>query len=636
MSRVFFIQASLNVKNRLGHRQLFMEKDAAGDALLKFAINTFRKVSLVDKVCVVTSDNPVDDCVADLVNALAKTQDASLKPLMLYRISADKAYAFSNSNIAADTLLNNIPLYGLYNANGIVEICEDISCEQGVFLPVETGMTLMADAVDKNIAKYGNDDCYVKPLYFFTVENVKKFLRQYLIKRDKESKIILAEIGAELEELRKLNLYSDEKLKDIVRFKKTKFAADFQNTAINLNILFGFMQDKQRKEDVSFADVQHITPLLNQVNLEDARKTISTLSDLSAKTFFDIIQSKESTSDTLVYPGYLEIEITSKCNKSCTTCPHTRLTRSKEDMSLDVFKDIIDETSAYVPFVSFSGYGEPTMHPNLLDMVKYAKEKQFFRVCLETNASMLSDEMLKGLADAGLDIIILNLNTIDEGIDFKQNDLPSSHIIERILEFNVNNVNSTISLVLQIVKTVNNNDMIEFYYQRWQHIVDKIVINPFNDFLGDFDSQRSVDFSPLARDRTFCFKTLHSLFVNASGQPHVCLQQYDTSIENSEKDKTLLDIWRANRVMGGKYDFCLHCRIWHMLDSYSQTISHGVDISLLEHRLYNEIVPSTFTEGEICYNNNEYEKALDLWEDILRVYPHHERIHAYLDAMLKK
>lgn len=633
MSRVFFIQASLAVKNRLGRKHLFMEKDTSGYPLLKFLIQRVRKVSCIDQVCIVTSDKQIDDEVVSLVDDLAKDTTSSCKPLTSYRVASDKPYAFSDDNILADKLLNNIPLYGLYSANAVVEILEELKSDSGVFLPAEIDITISTDYLEKIISKYGDDDLFIRPLFLFSVNSVKNALRQYLIKRNKDNNIALSNMAADIEELRSLNLYTNEDITDITKIKKTNFAEYNENSQINSNVLLGYMHDKMRKKPIDSKDVGVGMPLLTGVNLSEIRKSVDFLNDITIDKFFEFLSLADNLSGPQAYPGYMEVELTSRCNLACDYCPNTRLKREKEDMPLAKFKEIVDNTVSYVPFLSLSGYGEPLVHPDVVEAVKYAKEKGFFKVCIETNASFLNDDMLLALSKAGLDIIVINLNALDNDENFTTKELPSAALVKRLMDFNEKKVGKKISLVLQVVKTENNNELIEFYYQRFEYLVDKIVIKPFNDFLGEFDNDRGVDFSPLPKDRTACAKTTHSLSVSSSGKPHICMQRFN-DIEDDED--SLLSFWQKNRTRGGNFDFCFACRQWHMLDSYSHVIKYGVDMGIAENYIYNKLVPQKFEEGKLFYENKDYEKALGAWESVLRIYPHHKEIHTYLTKMLNE
>jgi molybdenum cofactor biosynthesis enzyme MoaA len=81
-----------------------------------------------------------------------------------------------------------------------------------------------------------------------------------------------------------------------------------------------------------------------------------------------------------------EIIVTDKCNFKCPYCRELR-PDAKGTLSLDEVKEIIDYwTADNLKNIRFSG-GEPTVHPNLVEMVSYAKEKGVERIAISSNGS---------------------------------------------------------------------------------------------------------------------------------------------------------------------------------------------------------------------------------------------------------
>jgi len=100
-------------------------------------------------------------------------------------------------------------------------------------------------------------------------------------------------------------------------------------------------------------------------------------------------------------PPILQLETTTACNLSCPFCLRGRLCGSDEYLSFDVFCRIIDNTRSQ--YVTLHGWGEPLMHPALIDMIRYASGKKR-SVNFTTNATLLT-EHTDALLDAGLDAI---------------------------------------------------------------------------------------------------------------------------------------------------------------------------------------------------------------------------------------
>lgn len=91
----------------------------------------------------------------------------------------------------------------------------------------------------------------------------------------------------------------------------------------------------------------------------------------------------------------VRIEPTNICNAKCIMCPRDKLTRTQGIMSLELYKNIIDQCiEAGVNKVSLENFGEPFIDPYIFHRAKYAKEKGL-EVLTITNASLLTEEKCK-------------------------------------------------------------------------------------------------------------------------------------------------------------------------------------------------------------------------------------------------
>jgi len=111
------------------------------------------------------------------------------------------------------------------------------------------------------------------------------------------------------------------------------------------------------------------------------------------------------------FPLFIDTEITSVCNLRCPFCANTsrRDKIKKGFMSFETFKKIIDEGSANGLYgVKFNIRGEPLLHPQIYQFVKYAKDNKLIDVYFNTNAMLLTKEASRKLIDAGLDRITIS------------------------------------------------------------------------------------------------------------------------------------------------------------------------------------------------------------------------------------
>lgn len=106
------------------------------------------------------------------------------------------------------------------------------------------------------------------------------------------------------------------------------------------------------------------------------------------------------------YPIFIDIEVTSACNLKCDFCATTfrGKTIKKGFISFEIIKKIIDEGADNDLFgVKFNIRGEPLLHSQIHEFVKYAKQKNLIDVYFNTNAILLGEDVAKKLIDSGLD-----------------------------------------------------------------------------------------------------------------------------------------------------------------------------------------------------------------------------------------
>lgn len=103
------------------------------------------------------------------------------------------------------------------------------------------------------------------------------------------------------------------------------------------------------------------------------------------------------------------IEITNVCNKSCSFCPGTA--RAPRFMSIEELAVVLDKLSPYTNYVYFHLMGEPLLHPDLPEFIRYARSRGF-NPMITTNGSLLS-ECADALLGCGLYKINISLHSFE-------------------------------------------------------------------------------------------------------------------------------------------------------------------------------------------------------------------------------
>ncbi len=113
----------------------------------------------------------------------------------------------------------------------------------------------------------------------------------------------------------------------------------------------------------------------------------------------------------------VRFEVSTCCNYNCIICPHDTMARAKENMSLELFKQLFDkvfrETQQY-NVITFSGMGEALLDETLLEKITYAKKcKPDLKVLILTNGSKLTLEKFKQLEALGVTSIRVSFYGVD-------------------------------------------------------------------------------------------------------------------------------------------------------------------------------------------------------------------------------
>ncbi len=105
------------------------------------------------------------------------------------------------------------------------------------------------------------------------------------------------------------------------------------------------------------------------------------------------------------------VEVTNKCNLTCSTCMRNVWDVDYGQMSEEVFERILSgiDDCPEKPELFFGGYGEPLSHPTLLAMIARAKERGHY-VSLITNGILLTEEVARNLIELNLDMLWVSLD----------------------------------------------------------------------------------------------------------------------------------------------------------------------------------------------------------------------------------
>jgi len=103
---------------------------------------------------------------------------------------------------------------------------------------------------------------------------------------------------------------------------------------------------------------------------------------------------KIAKSEKVAYPSTIMLELTNRCNLSCSTCAREYDYGKQMDLGLmeeNKAKKIIDELWCYLDSVGLTGMGETFLYPNIKIIVDYIKSKNKGIVISVSSNAMLPD-----------------------------------------------------------------------------------------------------------------------------------------------------------------------------------------------------------------------------------------------------
>ncbi|MFH1091999.1 MAG: radical SAM/SPASM domain-containing protein [Pseudomonadota bacterium] len=134
------------------------------------------------------------------------------------------------------------------------------------------------------------------------------------------------------------------------------------------------------------------------------------------------------------FPLNVDIEVSSVCNLKCDHCFRQYMDIGENDlMPLDMFRLIARECGRWGLFtLKFSMRGEPTLHPDLPEMVAYAKECGIKEVWINSHGGNITTKLAERLMRAKPDWITISFDGLGEMYESIRKPLKYGESLERL------------------------------------------------------------------------------------------------------------------------------------------------------------------------------------------------------------
>jgi len=258
------------------------------------------------------------------------------------------------------------------------------------------------------------------------------------------------------------------------------------------------------------------------------------------------VYPKEKVLDDL--PSYLQIEPSSICNFRCVFCYQTDNTFSQKPhgymgtMSLDLFKEVIDQIEGKVEFISLASRGEPLVCKDIDGMLEYCVNK-FLGLKINTNASLLNEKHCHAILAGGINTVVFSADAAKEPL-YSQLRVYGSleKVLSNIRLFNtIKKKHYPKSKIITRVSGVKFKDEqgMDSMVDLWGELVDQVAFVTYNPWENVYESPVNSVVAP-------CSDLWRRMFVWHDGKVNPCDTDYKSTLAvGNIKEKSVSQLWRS-------------------------------------------------------------------------------------------
>ncbi|MGK0136733.1 MAG: radical SAM protein with 4Fe4S-binding SPASM domain [Algoriphagus sp.] len=265
-------------------------------------------------------------------------------------------------------------------------------------------------------------------------------------------------------------------------------------------------------------------------------------------------------------PMAIGFEPTTSCNLRCPECPSglRSFTRPTGMLQKELYQKAIDELESTLIYLTFYFQGEPYLHPDFLEMVKYASDRKIY-TATSTNAHYLTPNIAEKTVRSGIDRMIVSIDGTTQET-YQQYRVGGK--LDKVLEGTKNLIeakkrlnSSTPHVIFQfLVVKPNEHQIADVYKLADEFGVDEVRLKtaqiyeyengndliPTIDKYSRYKDNKDGTFSIKNRLLDHCWKMWHSCVITWDGTLVPCC--FDKDAEHpmgSLEEKSFKEVWNS-------------------------------------------------------------------------------------------
>jgi len=270
-------------------------------------------------------------------------------------------------------------------------------------------------------------------------------------------------------------------------------------------------------------------------------------------------------------PGHYTFEVTNRCNLRCALCPtkHNDTDMPKGFMDLDYFKRLIDSVEKYAILLTFQNWGEPLLHPNIIEMVEYASQNSIFTVISSNFSQRLDSSFLERLMHSGLNVLHIDVDgttqevyeryRIGGNLDWVLDNL------RKVVEIKSKSPGvSTLIETAMIVSSHNEHQLDDYRELMNRYKVDRVEVSRLQlnpnmslEWLPSLEEYRYNNYTIPDGPSNSCERLYNNMIVNWDGRISPCALTYDAKSEfaYSPAPALVLEEWNNSFFQSARRSF---------------------------------------------------------------------------------
>lgn len=278
------------------------------------------------------------------------------------------------------------------------------------------------------------------------------------------------------------------------------------------------------------------------------------------------------------FPSHIFIETTRACNLKCACCPRTSQDITSGSIKFEVFCKIIDEAASYgARSFCLHMFGEPLLHPRIIDMVGYIKKTNTkHSILLTTNGFFLNDKISRGLLKEGVDKIVVSFVSLkEERLRQLTGNVQIGTVVDNIKNAIVvrNNTFSKTKIFMRLLLNEDTLDEKNDFLALAKKLGALAEVRNTHNYSGVIKNNYAA--SLLGNRRHPCYHLWYSPAITWDGKVVICCSDWNYSeVLGDIATQTLAEIWQGQRIkelralhLAGAYQditLCAKCNVWSL------------------------------------------------------------------------